>query len=146
MANIKFIAKFIEKAASGQVIQHVSDHYIGDMFQSAYKVHHSTETVLLQVKNNVMQSRDDNKVVLLVLLDLSTAFDTIDHGILIDRLETRFGINGAALQWFKTYLKYRSTRVMINNVMSHQHILNYSVPQGSMMGPQGFYHVYTSCW
>ena len=72
------------------------------MFQSAYKTHHSTETALLQVKNNILQSLDDdNKVVLLVLLDLSAAFDTIDHGILIDRLKTRFGINGTALQWFK---------------------------------------------
>ena len=138
VANIKFMAKIIEKAASSQVIQHVNDHNLGEMFQSAYKTHHSTETALLQVKNNILQSLDDNKVVLLVLLDLSAAFDTIDHGILIDRLKTRFGINGTALQWFKTYLKDRSTRVMINNVMSLQHVLNYSVPQGSIVGPQGF--------
>ena len=70
--------------------------------------------------------------------DLNAAFDTTDHGILIDRrLKSRFGINGAALQWFKAYLKDRSTRVMINNVMSQQHILN-SVPHGSILGPQGF--------
>ena len=87
VANIKFIAKIIEKAASSQVIQHVNDHNLGEMFQSAYKAHHSTETALLQVKNNIMQSLDDNRVVLLVLLDLSAAFDTIDHGILIDRLK-----------------------------------------------------------
>ena len=79
VANIKFIAKIIEKATSSQVVQHVNDHNLGEMFQSAYKAHHSTETALLQVKNNIMQSLDDNKVVLLVLLDLSAAFDTIDH-------------------------------------------------------------------
>ena len=138
VVNIKFIAKIIEKAASSHVIQHVNDHNLGEMFQSAHKAHHSIKTALLQVKNNIMQSLDDNKVILLVLLDLNAAFDTIDHGIVIDRLKTRFGINGAALQWFKTYLKDRSTRVMINNIMSQQHILNYSVPQGSIVGPQGF--------
>ena len=61
---IKFIAKIIEKAASRQVIQHVNDHNLGEMFQSAYNAHHSTETALLQVKNNIMKSLDDNKVVL----------------------------------------------------------------------------------
>ena len=138
VANIKFIAKIIEKAASCQVIQHVSDHNLGEMFQSAYKAHHSTETALLQVRSNILQSLDDNKAVLLVLLDMSAAFDTIDHGILINRLESRFGITGDALQWFKTYLRDRSTRVMINNDMSQQHVFNYSVPQGSIVGPQGF--------
>ena len=64
---------------------------------------------------------------------------------LIDRLESRFGITGNALQWFRTYLKYRSTRVMINNAMSRHHIFNYSVPQGSIVGPQAFI-MYTSSW
>lgn len=138
VANIKFIAKVIEKAASNQVIDYVSTHDLGETFQSAYKTHHSTETALLQVRSHILQSLDNNKGVLLVLLDLSAAFDTIDHSILINRLECRFGITGAALGWFGSYLQDRSMRVSINNVMSEEHILLYSVPQGSIIGPQGF--------
>ena len=138
VANIKFIAKLIEKAASRQVIQHVGDHDLGEPFQSAYKTHHSTETALLQVRNYILQALDANKAVLLVLLDLSAAFDTIDHDILINRLKTSFGINGSTLAWFRSYLTDRSTQVMVNNEMSRWHILNYSVPQGSIVGPQGF--------
>ena len=61
VANIKFIVKIIEKAASSQVIQHVNDHNPGEMFQSAYKAHHSTETALLQVKNNILNMRKENE-------------------------------------------------------------------------------------
>ena len=86
VANIKVIAKVIEKAASSQVIRYVSDGNLGEMYQSAYKANHSTETALLQVRSNILKSLDADKAVLLVLLDLSAAFDTIDHSILIDRL------------------------------------------------------------
>ena len=73
-----------------------------------------------------------------MLFDLRAAFGTIDHSIWIDRLESRFGVTGDALQWFRTYFKDRSTRVMINHAMSRHHIFNYSVPLGSVVGPQAF--------
>ena len=102
VANIKFIAKIIEKAASGQVIQHVNDHItLVRCFNRRTRLIIRPKRLCYRSKNNIMQSLDDNNVVLLVLLDLSAAFNTIDHGILIDRLKTRFGINGAAIQRFK---------------------------------------------
>ena len=140
ISNIKFIGKVIEKAASCQVTSHVNNNNnnIGDKFQSAYKTHHSTETALLKVKNDILQSLDKNKVVLLVLLDMSVAFDTIDHGIFLDRIETRFGITGTAKSWYMSYLNERHTRVSIGNAQSVEHVLRFSVPQGSVLGPQCF--------
>ena len=70
---------------------------LDDLFQSAYKNKHSTETTLLMVKNDIEQALDDSNAVFLVMLDLSAAFDTIDHDILMQRLEHGFGIKGTAL-------------------------------------------------
>ena len=75
--------------------------------QSAYKKHHSTESALLKVKN-------DSKVTLLALLDLSAAFDTVRHDILLDRLKSRLGVTDQALNWFTSYLSDRTKRVAVN--------------------------------
>ena len=138
VANITFLSKMIEKVVTSQVTEHVDCNGLGEEYQSAYKRHHSTETARLRVKNDVMQSLDKGRAVLMVLLDMSAAFDTVDHGILLNRLESRFGINGVVNSWFGSYLSDRSTRVTIKNTFSRQHTLNYSLPQGSIIGPQCF--------
>ena len=111
---------------------------LDDKFQSAYKNKHSTETALLKVKNDIELSLDDNNAVFLVMLDLSAAFDTIDHDILLKRLEHGFGIKGTALQWFSSYIKGRHFRVCIGNKMSDKFFLECGVPQGSIIGPRVF--------
>ena len=105
------------------------------MMQSAYKACHSTETALLKVHNDILRSIDRNEAVLLVLLDLSAAFDTVDHCILIKRLHTRLGITGNALSWCKSYLSNRHQKVMIKGTSSTQRALSCGVPQGSVLGP-----------
>ena len=85
--------------------------------QSAYSEHHSIETALLKVKNDILMNMDTSHVTLLVLLDLSAAFDTVDHDILIHRLQSRLGLRGSALQWFLSYLKGRSQQVTINGAL-----------------------------
>ena len=75
-----------------------------EAMQSAYKKRHSTETALLYIQNDILNYIDQHKVVLLVLLDLSAAFDTIDHTLLIDRLSCRLGLSGCVLDWFRSYL------------------------------------------
>ena len=82
--------------------------------QSAYREHHSTETALLKVKNDILMNMDMGHVTLLVLLDLSTVFDTVDHYILIHRLQSLLGLRGSALQWFRSYLRGRSQQVTVN--------------------------------
>ena len=75
------------------------------------------------------------RVTLLVLLDLSAAFNTVDHQILLNRLHSDFGITGTALEWFSSYLKDRKQRALIDGVSSQAADLSYGVPQGSCLGP-----------
>ena len=74
-------------------------------------------------------------VTLLVLLDLSAAFDTVDHNVLLSRLHSKFGISGTALEWFRSYLNGRSQRVMVQGNLSQSLNLDFGVPQGSCLGP-----------
>ena len=85
-------------------------------FQSAYKQIHSTESALLKVTNDILMNMDTQKVTLLVLLDLSAAFDTLCHEILLGRLEWVVGVGGKALDWFTWYLKDRSQRDAVNSL------------------------------
>ena len=78
---------------------------------------------------------DNNKICILTLLDLSAAFDTIDHQILLTRLQHSFGISGPAPSWFSSYLCNRTHAVTINSLQSEHTTLHYGVPQGSVLGP-----------
>ena len=86
---------------------------------------------------------DEQHVTVLVLLDLSAAFDTVEHSVLLDRLENRLGITGFALNWMKSYLENRKQTVVIKNVRSESQNLDCGVPQGSVLGPILF-TLYTS--
>ena len=105
------------------------------LLQSAYKPLHSTETALLKVKNDILMSMNQQHVTLLVLLDLSAAFDTIHHDKLIQRLESDCGVTGIALAWFRSYLSDRFQRVSVNGGLSKKFSLCQGVPQGSCLGP-----------
>jgi hypothetical protein len=138
VSNIGFIGKVIEKAAMLQVNEHMHVNDLDELYQSAYKQKHSTETALLKVANDIAIALDENKAAFLVMLDLSAAFDTIDHDILFHRLEHGFGIKGTALQWFTSYISGRQFRVSIGGVFSQYYDLKCGVPQGSIIGPRAF--------
>ena len=87
---------------------HMTDNKLFPVLQSAYRKGHSTDTALLRVVNDILSNMNKQHVSILVLLDLSAAFDTVDHVILLPRLETSFGITGTALAWFSSYLSGRS--------------------------------------
>ena len=110
-------------------------HGLMEKFQSAYKAGHSTETALLRVKNDLLMAVDGRKAVVLVLLDLSAAFDTVDHVIMCRRLENLLGIRGKALDWFVSYLSARSQCVSVEEALSDMLCLIFGVPQGSVLGP-----------
>jgi hypothetical protein len=105
--------------------------------QSAYRPDHSTETAL-RVMNNLLMAVDGGNAAILALLVQSAAFDTIDHSVLLDRLSTRFGICGSALDWFSSDLANRSQSVQVFGVTSPPIFLTCGVPQGSVLGPVMF--------
>ena len=86
---------------------------------------------------------DDRQAAVLIGLDLSAAFDTIDHSVLLSRLRSVFGVSGAALQWIESYLSNRSQYMMVGGERSSLKSLDVGVPQGSVLGPFLF-SVYTS--
>jgi hypothetical protein len=98
-------------------------------------VQHSTETALLKVHSDIAGYMDTNKAVLLVLLDLSAAFDTIHHDHLLATLHSSFGIDGIVLTWFQSYIRGRSQSVSIGGVSSKTVDITFGVPQGSVLGP-----------
>ena len=93
-------------------------HSIYPELQSSYRQFHSTETALLKVTNDILLKMNSREVTVLVILDLSAAFDTVNHNILIDRLDKDIGIQGIALGWFKSYLSNRSQQVSIDGTLS----------------------------
>ena len=143
VSNINFISKIIEKVASNQLKDYLCKNNLIDMYQSAYVSNRSTETALLKVKSDVLNAVDRQEVVFLVMLDLSAAFDTIDHALMLKHFETNMGISGCALQWLKSYLESRMYQVNIDGVLSETHKLDFGVPQGSVLGPLCFI-LYTS--
>jgi hypothetical protein len=130
-----FFSRLIEKVVANQVKQHLTAASMENPHQSAYKRGHSTETTLLRVQNDVLQAMDKGCVTALTLLDMSAAFDTIDHKLILDRLSTKYGFSGVALNWFSSYLKNRVQMVKVQNVLSDPTSLNVGVPQGSVLGP-----------
>jgi len=104
---------------------------------------HSTETTLLRVYNDLLLAVDDGDAAVLVLLDFSAAFDTIDHGILLRRLDSRFEIRGKTFEWMESYVTGRHQAVLIDGYISSHIPLRYGVPQDSVLGPMVF-TLYTS--
>uniref|UniRef100_A0A8C2H2H7 Reverse transcriptase domain-containing protein n=1 Tax=Cyprinus carpio TaxID=7962 RepID=A0A8C2H2H7_CYPCA len=135
ISNLPFLSKILEKVVSSQLYSFLEKNGICEDFQSGFRPYHSTETALLRVTNDLLLSSDRGCISLLVLLDLSAAFDTIDHTILLHRLEHFVGINGSALAWFKSYLYDRHQFVAVNEEVSYRSQVQYGVPQGSVLGP-----------
>ena len=135
ISNLPFVSKILEKAVANQLCEYLRINGLFEDFQSGFRLNHSTETALVKVSNDLLLASDNGLVSLLVLLDLSAAFDTIDHNILLQRLEQTLGITGAALCWFKSYLSDRFQFVHVNDKASLQTKVNCGVPQGSVLGP-----------
>lgn len=135
MSNLPFLSKILKKVVLKQLLAHPKSNNLVEPFQSAYKANHSTETAILRVVNDILFEADNRKVVMLNLLHLSAAFDTIDHNIILKRLELTFRIKGCVLRWFMSYLSNRYQTVVIGNEMSYKCPLKYGVHQGSVLGP-----------
>ena len=135
ISNLPFLSKILEKVVFCKHLSHLQENNLSNPFQSAYQAGHSTETVLLSIVNDILSALDNDSISVLLLLDLSAAFDTLDHQILHSRLNSVFGIQSTALQWFHSYLSDRYQSTSVNNLSSSPSQLMYGVPQGSVPGP-----------
>jgi hypothetical protein len=133
IANLSFLSKTIERIIAGQVRTYLDDNQLYPAIQSAYRKFHSTETALLKVSNDILRAVDLHQDVVLVLLDLSAAFDTIDHQILLRRMKDRFGFKGNALHWFQSYLQDRSQTIMIKDTLSKHTQIRCGVTLGPLL-------------
>ena len=135
VSNLSCLSKILEKVVASRLNSHINSSHTSNDYQSAYRKFHSSETALLKIHNDILSSMDDGRVTALTLLDLSAAFDTIDHTILLRRLRNWFGVSGMALDWFKSYLTGRSQRIKLGNCLSSRSDLSFGVTQGSVLGP-----------
>jgi hypothetical protein len=135
ISNLNTISKIIERLCLARLTPHVAATGHFNPLQSAYRKHHSTETALLKILDDLNRIIDDQRSAVLVGLDLSAAFDTIEHDILIERLRSVFGVTGSALMWVETYLRDREQYVMTGGQRSAASQFEHGVPQGSVLGP-----------
>ena len=137
------MSKLVERCMLAQFNRHCEDNQLLWAYQSAYRSNHSCKSSLVKLANDILWEFENQNVVALVALDLCTAFNTVDHEILLDVLSTRFGVSGSSHNWFNSYLRPRSCLVEIEDSRSTERSLDFSVPQGSCRGPV-VYSVYAS--
>ena len=138
VSNLCFIAKILEKLVLSQVSSYLNSHNLYNTCQSAYRPGHSTETALLKVVNDLFLSLNKGNISVLALLDFSSAFDTIDHTILVQRLHADFGFTDTVLKWFSSYLTDRTHYVSLSTHCSAFTHVHSGVPQASVLGPMLF--------
>ena len=135
ISNLTYLSKLIEKVVATRLFDHMTANGLHECFQSSYKKYHSTETALTCIHDDILRAVDEKQCVILLLLDLSAAFDTIDHDMLLSRLRKYIGLRDTALNWFRSYLSQRQQSVLINGVKSKTVPLSCGVPQRSVLGP-----------
>ena len=135
ISNLPFVSKILEKCVQKQLVKHLELNKLHATHQSGYRANHSCETATLTMYNDLLCISDLKNKVVLLLLDLSAAFDTVNHKILLSKLKEKFGISGDVLDWFRSYLEGRSFTVIIEKSKSKGCILKIGVPQGSILGP-----------
>ena len=134
ISNLSILSKTLERVVSKQLSSFLTTNNILCTFQSAYVPNKSTETAITRVTTNILCDLNNTYGTIFVLLDLSAAFDTIDHSLLISRL-ANIGITGIALKWFTSYISDRISSILINGHISSPRNISYGVPQGSVLGP-----------
>ena len=128
------LSKILEKEIANQLQTYLESHNLLNKYQYAYRRHTSTEDALLNITETAYKAIDNGEITLLVLLDMSKAFDSVNHNILLHKLNS-LNINS---RWFESYLSNRTQSVKIKREISQPMRINYGVPQGSILGPQLF--------
>ena len=135
ISNLNTISKMLERLALARLSPHISISPSFCPLQSAYRKFCSTETALLKLTNDIMETIDSGKITILTALDMSAAFDTLDHATLLHRLQHTFGLSGYVISWVRSYLTNRTSFVKIDSSSSPNTTICTGVPQGSVLGP-----------
>ena len=128
------VSKVIEKLIAYQLINYLNSNNLMYTFQSGFRSNHSTLTALLKITDDIFKAIDQTHITLLILLDYSKAFDTVNHALLLAKMK-KFGLHNSTLNWFNSYLSGRCQRVMCNDSQSEWGFMFNGVPQGSVLGP-----------
>jgi len=135
VSNLSFMSKVIERSVAIQLNEYLTANNLLPSFQSAYRRKHSTETAMIRVWSDFLMAADRRQVTLLGLLDLSAAFDCVDHLILLERLRSAVGFTGVVLDWIESFLTDRTQQITYNGQLSRTQPVLFGVPQGSVLGP-----------
>ena len=135
ISNLSVLSKLLERLVVSQLLEYLTVAELLPPFQSGFRPGHSTETAVLHVLSDLLSAADRGDFAALTLLDLSAAFDTVDHEILLQRLQSSFGINEVALKWFNSFLAGRTQCVRRGSTKSSSVPLICGVPQGSVLAP-----------
>ena len=136
--NLLYLSKLIERAVGNQLNDHMTKNNLHEESQFAYKTHHNTENMMLGIVDEVLRGFDENQATVIIFLDLSAAFDTIDVDKFLEIMQEEIGVDDIALQWFKSFLDQRTQRVKIENEYSDSLQVPCGAPQGSILGPRIF--------
>ena len=134
LESYRFTSKLLELAVYAQLLIYLNENELLPSVQSAYKQFFSTKPAVLKVVTDVLTAMGIGQITLLGMFDLSAAFDTVDHAILLTRLEVSFGIRGVALNWFGSYLSGRNQQVSVHGTLTLSSFLESGVPQGYVLG------------
>jgi len=143
VSNLSFISKVVERIVAKQLLTYLTDNCLLPLNQSGYRQFYSTETALLEITSELFSSMDEQRVSLLALLDMSAAFDCVNHSLLLKKLSSNYGISNTVLSWFESYLLDRTQQTLFVDKLSKIYDVSYGVPQGSVLGPILFI-LYTS--
>jgi hypothetical protein len=135
ISNLTVLSKLLERLVSQQLATYLKDNRLLPDLQSAYRSHHSTETAVLKVLSDILLALDSGDLAVLTLLDLSAAFDSVDHETLLGRLQQSYGLEGTVFDWFRSYLSGRTQCVHSLSTKSAPSAVLHGVPQGSVLGP-----------
>lgn len=135
ISNLTYLSKIIEKIVHIQISEYVNTNDLFSKYQSGYRKSHGCETAVTKIHNDILLMIDKRDNVVLLLLDLSAAFDTINHSLLLKKLHNMYGIRGTVEKWLDSYLSDRNFKVVVKNSSSSSCLLEIGVPQGSILGP-----------
>ena len=138
LSNLQFLSKLIERVVDRRLDKHLSRNNLHAPHQFGCKTNYSTEALLMKIVDKLMIQGDKGYASIVLLLDLSAAFNTVDHKKMLDILQYDCGVTGVALKWFESFLIDRSFVIKVGGSHSVESVLHYGVPQGSVLGPKLF--------